>query len=90
MACRQGGNAGGNAAVVAACERVRRDDDVYRRVSDGSLPVLRLSEHGAIRIPATALDEFARPSESLVRAPRTPTGAVEPLARDGGTRKEEA
>ena len=29
---------------------------VYRRVWDGSLPVLRLSEGGAIRIPRDALE----------------------------------
>ncbi len=28
---------------------------VYRRVWDGSLPVVRLSDHGAIRIPRVAL-----------------------------------
>lgn len=58
---------------------------VYRRVWDGSLPVLRLSEHGAIRIPVSGLDEFARPSESLARAPRTGREpAVEPQAHGGG------
>jgi excisionase family DNA binding protein len=29
---------------------------VYRRVWDGSLPVLRLSEQGAIRIPRAAIE----------------------------------
>ena len=29
---------------------------VRRRVWDGSLPCLRLSEHGAIRIPRTAIE----------------------------------
>ena len=29
---------------------------IYRRVWDRSLPVLRLSEHGAIRIPRDALE----------------------------------
>jgi len=29
---------------------------IYRRVWDGSLPIVRLSEHGAIRIPRTALE----------------------------------
>jgi excisionase family DNA binding protein len=29
---------------------------VYRRVWDGSLPVVRLSEHGAIRVPRTAIE----------------------------------
>ncbi len=57
---------------------------VYRRVSDGSLPVLRLSAHGAIRIPVSVLDEFARPSESLARAPRTAfEAAVDPPAHEG-------
>ena len=50
---------------------------IYRRVWDGSLPVVRLSEHGAIRIPRSAL-------ELPVGAPRTGFGpAVEPLAHDG-------
>ena len=37
---------------------------IYRRVWDGSLPIVRLSEHGAIRIPRSAL-------ELPVGAPRT-------------------
>ena len=57
---------------------------VYRRVLDGSLPVLRLSENGAIRIPVAALDRFARASESLARAPRTGLEpAVEAQAHGG-------
>jgi excisionase family DNA binding protein len=57
---------------------------VYRRVWDGSLPTVRLSERGAIRIPATALDEFARTSETPARAPRTAReAAVEPPAHGG-------
>jgi hypothetical protein len=50
---------------------------VYRRVWDGSLPVVRLSEQGAIRIPKTALEVPAV-------APRTPAGAVEAPAHGGG------
>ena len=58
---------------------------VYRRVSDGSLPVLRLSEHGAIRIPASAITaEFAHRGESHASAPRTASEvAVEPPAHGG-------
>jgi excisionase family DNA binding protein len=57
---------------------------VYRRVWDGSLPVLRLSEHGAIRIPRDAI-------ESPARAPRTGSRpAVEPQAHGGGKREERA
>ncbi len=32
------------------------EDTVYRRTKDGSLPVLRLSERGALRIPRSALE----------------------------------
>jgi excisionase family DNA binding protein len=39
---------------------------VYRRVSDGSLPVVRLSEHGAIRIPRGVL----LPPDSRIPAER--------------------
>jgi excisionase family DNA binding protein len=57
---------------------------VYRRVWDGSLPVLRLSENGAIRIPVSVLAEFARPSESPAEAPRTAfEAAVGPQAHSG-------
>ena len=53
------------------------EQTVYRRVWDGSLRDVRLSEHGAIRIPRSALQ---RP----VGAPRTGPGpAVEAQAHDG-------
>ena len=47
-------------AYVSVAEAARlldlSESTVYRRVWDGSLPVLRLSEHGAIRIPRSALE----------------------------------
>ena len=49
---------------------------VYRRVWDGSLPVLRLSENGAIRIPRTAVES---PASSAAH----PSGAVEARAHGG-------
>ena len=52
---------------------------VYRRVWDGSLPVVRLSDTGAIRIPRSALEVPAV-------APRTAVAAVEAQAH-GGTRE---
>ena len=56
------------------------EDTIYRRVADGSLPTLRLTENGAIRIPRTALDE------SPARAPRTGSvPAVEAPAHGGRT-----
>jgi excisionase family DNA binding protein len=52
---------------------------VYRRVWDGSLPSVRLSEHGAIGIPRDAI-------ESPARAPRTGREpAVEARAHGGST-----
>jgi excisionase family DNA binding protein len=55
---------------------------IYRRVWDGSLPVVRLSERGALRIPRSAL-------EVPVGAPRTGASpAVEAQAHDGTTREE--
>lgn len=58
---------------------------LYRAVERGELPALRLSEHGAIRIPSSAL-EVQRPAETRARA-GTPSGAVEAgaAARDEGT-----
>ncbi|HEX2112696.1 MAG TPA: helix-turn-helix domain-containing protein [Gaiellaceae bacterium] len=62
---------------------------VYRRVWDGSLPVVRLSEHGAIRIPTSVLTEFARPSEPPpVR--RGPAGPRVDSRLHGGGDKEAA
>ena len=53
------------------------EDTIYRRVADGSLPALRLTAHGAIRIPRTAV-------ESPARAPRSgTTPAVEAQAHGG-------
>jgi excisionase family DNA binding protein len=51
---------------------------VYRRVWDGSLPSVRLSEHGAIRIPRDAI-------ESPARAPRT--GHAAPAVEGAGARR---
>ncbi len=62
---------------------------VYRRVWDGALPSLRLSEHGAIRIPRAAIFEFAPTSESPNRAPRTSSEAVDSQAHDGANPKEQ-
>ena len=56
---------------------------IYRGVRNGTVPFVRLSEHGAIRIPVTALEEFAHRSESLACAPRTALAAVEPPAHGG-------
>ncbi len=67
------------ADVARALDLAKRT--VYRRVSDGSLPVLRLTPHGAIRIPREAV-------ESPARAPRTGSEpAVEALAHGGSTRE---
>ena len=35
---------------------------VYRRVSSGDLRALRLGEHGPLRIPRDALQEFVQPA----------------------------
>jgi excisionase family DNA binding protein len=56
---------------------------VYRCVHDGTLPAVRLSEHGAIRIPCRALEFSAGRA-----ADRTSQPAVEPLAHDRGPREE--
>ncbi len=78
-------------AEFAARLRVS-EPTVYRRVADGTLPVVRLTENGAIRIPADALDEFARPSEPSAgsAADRSTEAAVEPRAHGGGNREEKA
>ena len=75
-------------AEFAARLRVS-EPTVYRRVADGTLPVVRLSENGAIRIPAYAL-EFARTRESSAggAADRSSEAAVEPRAHGGGDREE--
>jgi len=69
---------------------------VRRRVVDGSLPCLRLSEHGAIRIPRTAI-ELGRAVHLLPRrseipgerdVPEAGQSTASPLtgsAHDGGT-----
>ena len=49
---------------------------VYRRVWDDSLPIVRLSEQGAIRIPKAVLEVPAG-------APRTVPAAVEAPAHGG-------
>ena len=51
---------------------------VYRRVRDGTLPIVRLTENGAIRIPASALDFPASRA-----ADRSSVTAVEPQAHGG-------
>ena len=62
---------------------------VYRSVWSRRLPAIRLADHGVIRIPRAALEEFAHPSERPARAPRTgPEPAVEPQAHGGGDREE--
>ena len=76
-------------AEFAALLRVS-EPTVYRRVADGTLPVVRLSENGAIRIPASAL-EFARAGESSAgRAGDRNSPAVEPRAHGGANREEKA
>ena len=54
---------------------------VYRRVQDGTLPAVRLSQHGVIRIPCSAL-EFDSPASRA--ADGSSEAAVEPLAHGGG------
>jgi len=66
---------------------------VYNLVAEGELGHVRLGSgpKARIRIPVSALDEFAHRSESLARAPRTAESvAVEPRAHGGGNPKEEA
>ncbi len=44
-------------SVTEAASLLRLSEPtIYRRVQDGSLPVVRLSENGAIRIPRSALE----------------------------------
>ena len=52
---------------------------VYRRVQDGTLRAVRLSENGAIRIPRSALEFSAG-----CAADRSSGAAVEPRAHGGG------
>ena len=54
---------------------------VYRRVQDGTLPAVRLSQHGVIRIPSSAL-EFDSPASRA--ADGSYEAAVEPRAHGGG------
>ena len=66
--------------VAEAAELLNLSEQtIYRRVWAGDVPVVRLTEHGAIRIPRSALEVPAR-------APRTLAGAVEASAY-GGTRE---
>jgi excisionase family DNA binding protein len=70
-------------AYVSVAEAARllglSEATIYRRVWDGALPVLRLSENGAIRIPREAI-------EAPARAPRTGREpAVEAQAHGGST-----
>ena len=66
--------------VAEAAELLNLSEQtIYRRVWAGDVPVLRLSDTGAIRIPRSALEVPAR-------APRTLAGAVEASAH-GGTRE---
>ena len=58
---------------------------VYRRVGDGTFPSVRLTENGAIRIPASALEFPASRA-----ADRSSVTAVEPRAHGGGNREEKA
>ncbi len=69
-------------AEFAARLRVS-EPTVYRRVADGTLPVVRLSDNGAIRIPASALEFPASRA-----ADRSSVTAVEPQAHGGGNREE--
>ena len=66
-------------AYVSVAEAARLDlseTTIYRRVWDGSLPALRLSEHGAIRIPRAAVES---PASSAAH----PSRAVEASAHGG-------
>jgi excisionase family DNA binding protein len=71
-------------AEFAALLRVS-EPTVYRRVADGTLPSVRFTEHGAIRIPASALEFPAGRA-----ADRSSVAAVEPRADGGGDREERA
>jgi excisionase family DNA binding protein len=69
-------------AYVSVAEAARllglSEATIYRRVWDGALPVLRLSENGAIRIPRTAVES---PASSAAH----PSRAVEASAHGGST-----
>ena len=69
-------------AEFAARLRVS-EPTVYRRVRDGTLPIVRLSENGAIRIPASALEFPASRA-----ADHSSVTAVEPRAHCGSDREE--
>ena len=79
-------------SVAETAKRLRLSEiTVYRSVWSGRLPAVRLAEHGAIRIPRAALEEFARRSERPARAPRTGSEpAVEPRQHGGADSEEEA
>jgi hypothetical protein len=81
-----GGSAqAGRSALVGAPSTSSSPQGTLRAVRLGSGPRAR------IRIPVAAIDEFARPSESPARAPRTGSEpVVEPQAHGEGKREEEA
>ena len=76
-------------AVGEVARRLRlHEATIYRRVSAGEIPALRLGEHGPLRSPADELEAwlYQRPA----RAPRTgPEPAVEPRAHGGADTEEE-
>ncbi len=71
-------------AEFAARLRVS-EPTIHRRVADGALPVVRLTENGAIRILAAAVLEFP----ACRAADRSSVAAVEPRAHGGGNGEEE-
>ena len=75
--------------VSEVARRLRvHEATIYRRVSAGEIPALRLGEHGPLRIPADEFEAWlhGRPA----RAPRTgPEPAVEPRAHGGADTEEE-
>jgi excisionase family DNA binding protein len=59
---------------------------VYRRVWDGSLPVVRLTDHGAIRIPRAAL---LPPGARILAERGVPADAGQSTSPQHGGRTEE-
>jgi excisionase family DNA binding protein len=83
--------------VAEFAERLRLSaPTVYRRVQDGTIPAVRLTETGAIRIPRDVIESRAVPAsgsrEAPACAPRTSPGAEtgEPLAHGGGPNENAA
>ena len=76
--------------VAEVARRLRvHEATIYRKITSGELPALRLGEHGPLRIPADELEAWLH--ERPARAPRTGSEpAVEPQAHGGADTEEEA